>query len=1095
MADKSLGPLTFGFDIGIASVGWCVLGENRIVDLGVRCFDKAETDVKGESLNLARRTARLTRRRLRRRAWRLTKLARLLKRTGLSDDPRRPSTVSPWRLRVDGLDRRLADDEWMRVIYHLCKHRGFHLISRAEEKKAEGDKREGGKVKKGLSDTQRRMSEKGYRSAAEMVLAEFPDAQRNKQGDYGKALSRVLLSEELALLFRRQRELGNPHVGAELENTILGNGDRKSGLFWEQKPPLAGADLLKMLGKCTFERDEYRAPKASFTAERHVWLTRLNNLRIVVTGTTRPLNDAERQLALPLPYKQSGDFTYKQLRAALTKAALLPDNFKFAGLAYPTGKQLDDTKAKDPESEKLVKLPAWQELRKTLKDNGLETEWESMAGAATGGNPTLLDEIARVLSVFKDGAEVESELRKLPLPGGEKMIEALSEITFDKFHSLSLKALRKIVPHMEAGLRYDEACAAAGYHHSQLHAAGTGEHKYLPPFYSRRDKDGRMVFNEELDVPRNPVVLRALNQARKVLNALVRTYGSPVAVHIEMARDLSRPLDERNKVKKAQEEYRERNDKDKSAFAAEYGIAAKSREFEKFQLYREQQGKCAYSLKALDLHRVLHDIGYAEVDHALPYSRSYDDSKNNKVLVLTEENRNKGNRTAYEYLCAFPDGENGERWRNYVAYVESNKSYRLAKRTRLLRKDFAGKAAEEFKERNLNDTRYICRFFKTYVEDYLQLKVGADGTAAKRCVVLSGQTTAFLRARWGLLKVRSDSDRHHALDAAVVAACSHGMVKRLGDYARTKELAKIRNGFPDPETGEIVDPAMFQQLHAHFPDPWPHFRAELEARLHIDDRAELRAQLEMFGTYPPEALDTLRPLFVSRAPQRRNGGALHEETIRSSALIHQGKSHVRTPLQKLNIASLGKIVGADDPRNAAMMNILRERLEKFGDDGKKAFAEPIYKPAKDGIGPPIKTVKITSTQKGGMKVRGGIAEMGEMHHVDVFKCGSRYHLEPAYQSHPNSRINPPTLPDNAQFIFSLSKNDYVKVQLGGTSCQGYFVMYESDGRMTLRAHDQPKPDKDYFRKSVAGATDFKKFHTDVLGNIYPAPPEQRRGLA
>jgi CRISPR-associated endonuclease Csn1 len=72
-------------------------------------------------------------------------------------------------------------------------------------------------------------------------------------------------------------------------------------------------------------------------------------------------------------------------------------------------------------------------------------------------------------------------------------------------------------------------------------------------------------------------------------------------------------------------------------FAAEYGIAAKSREFEKFQLYREQQGKCAYSLKPLDLHRVLHDIGYAEVDHALPYSRSYDDGKNNKVLVLTEK--------------------------------------------------------------------------------------------------------------------------------------------------------------------------------------------------------------------------------------------------------------------------------------------------------------------------------------------------------------------------------------------------------------------------------------------------------------------------
>ncbi|MCL2020536.1 MAG: hypothetical protein FWG81_00130 [Betaproteobacteria bacterium] len=83
MSDKSTEQLTFGFDIGIASVGWCVLGEKHIVDLGVRCFDKAENAKDGESLNLARRSARLMRRRLRRRAWRLVKLTRLLKREGL----------------------------------------------------------------------------------------------------------------------------------------------------------------------------------------------------------------------------------------------------------------------------------------------------------------------------------------------------------------------------------------------------------------------------------------------------------------------------------------------------------------------------------------------------------------------------------------------------------------------------------------------------------------------------------------------------------------------------------------------------------------------------------------------------------------------------------------------------------------------------------------------------------------------------------------------------------------------------------------------------------------------------------------------------
>lgn len=820
--NKNLGPLTFGLDIGIASVGWAVLGQTRIIDLGVRCFDKAETADKGESLNLARRTARLLRRRLRRRAWRLTKLARMLKREGVISDvnlfkhpPAQDTPAAlPWHLRVEALNRKLEAEEWARVLYHLVKHRGFHWISKAEERKADEDK-EGGAVKKGLAGTKKLMQEKNYRTAAEMVIREFPNAHRNKRGDYSKALSRSLLADELELLFEQQRKFGNTHATKQLEAAIFGDSNRKSGLFWAQKPALSGEALLKMLGKCTFEKGEYRAPKASFTAERHAWLTRLNNLRIVVNGKIQPLSDAERRFAKPLPYLQVGDFSYKQLGNALVKEGFQQkDHFKFAGLSYPSDKQKEEEKAKNPEDEKLVKLPGWQALSKTLQSAGLETEWQKISVAALDGQPQLLDGIARVLSIYKEDEEVEHELGKLDLPNKDKMIVALLTTRFDKFSNLSLKALYNILPHMEAGLRYDDACEKAGYHHSQLYEVGTGEHKYLPPFYTGRDKDGRLKFNEELDIPRNPVVLRALNQARKVVNALTRVYGSPHEVHIEMARDLSRSFDERRDIKKSQDEFRDRSEKDRTAFNAEYNTTGelKGRDFEKWQLYREQHGKCAYSLEPLDINR-LFEMGYVEIDHALPYSRSFDDSKSNRVLVLAVENRNKGNMTPYEYL----DGnDNSERWINFAKNVEVNKIYRQAKRNRLLKKDFGEDEAQSFRDRNLNDTRYICRFFKNYIERYLKLH---EESEAKRCTVVSGQLTAFLRTRWGLVKVRSDSDRHHALDAAVVAACSHGMVKRLSDYSRRKELAQVREGFVDMETGEIVNPDMFDQLERHFPAP------------------------------------------------------------------------------------------------------------------------------------------------------------------------------------------------------------------------------------------------------------------------------------
>ena len=69
------------------------------------------------------------------------------------------------------------------------------------------------------------------------------------------------------------------------------------------------------------------------------------------------------------------------------------------------------------------------------------------------GQPDRLDRIAWILSVFKDESEMERELRALSLPGGEAAVQALLEVSFDRFHALSLKALRRIVPLMEQGMR------------------------------------------------------------------------------------------------------------------------------------------------------------------------------------------------------------------------------------------------------------------------------------------------------------------------------------------------------------------------------------------------------------------------------------------------------------------------------------------------------------------------------------------------------------------------------------------------------------------------------------------------------------------
>jgi CRISPR-associated endonuclease Csn1 len=266
----------------------------------------------------------------------------------------------------------------------------------------------------------------------------------------------------------------------------------------------------------------------------------------------------------------------------------------------------------------------------------------------------------------------------------------------------------------------------------------------------------------------------------------------------------------------------------------------------------------------------------------------------------------------------------------------------------------------------------------------------------------------------------------------------------------------------------------------------------------MDDAAKLREEMERLGRYSPEELNALRPVFVSRAVQRRKGGEIHAATIFADS---REKDRVieKLPLSKLTLGKLEDIVGYGESRNQALIDELRDRLKKSDGDGKKAFASPVYKPAgkKGKIGPIVGSVHVFKAKKTGMRVRGGVAELGAMLHVDVYQYGGKFFIKPIYGAPDDVCLNAEKIHSNAKFLFSLQKNDYLEIELDGTLYKGYFVMYETDGRLTMRAHDQSQPDKKYFRRSIASATLIRKFHIDILGNRYLVKPElePRRGLA
>ncbi|MDK4575962.1 type II CRISPR RNA-guided endonuclease Cas9 [Kingella kingae] len=1059
MAAKSLNYI-LGLDLGIASCGWAVVEmdeqENplRLIDVGVRTFEEAENPKDGSSLAETRRLARAQRRLINRRANRMNKLRRLLKQENVlqANDYDEKGLIiglpnQAWELRAQGLDRKLEPKEWAAVLIHLVKHRGY--LSQRKNESQTADK-ELGALLSGMNHNHQLLQSQSnqYRTPAELAIKQFATQDghiRNQRGAYTHTFNRLDLQNELNQLFDAQTRLGNPHVSGSLKTAI-------NDLLMNQKAALSGDAILEMLGRCTSEPSEYKAAKNTYSAERFVWLGKLTNLRIQDNGLESALSREQRELLLNEPYNKT-KLTYQQVRKLLR----LPETAFFKGLRY--GKD-------NAESATFMEMKSYHAIRKSLENKSLKSEWEKLKT-----QPKLLDLIGTAFSIYKTDDEIAGCLKN-QLP--ENVIIALQEqLNFSNFMELSLKALEKLLPLMEQGLRYDEADTQIyGNRHEKI---ADETEKFLP--------------NIPADKLRNPVVLRTLTQARKVINAIIRRYGSPARVHIETGREVGKSFSDRDKLKKQQEENQEQRQRAIDEWKQFFPNAAhepKAVDILKLRLYQLQQGKCLYSGLPIDVRR-LPEKGYVEIDHALPFSRTWDDSFNNKILVLASENQNKGNQTPYEYLRG---ADNSESWRLFVENVQ-NCQFSPNKKQKIMAKQLDEKG---FLERNLNDTRYVSRFLCQFISEYLHL----TGKGKKRVFASNGQITALLRGRWGLSKNREENDRHHAVDAVVVACSTVAMQQKITQFVRYQKGNVFTGERIDKETGEVIS--------IHFPTPWEHFREEVMIRVFDDN--PLRTLPEKLPNRPEALHEYVMPLFVSRMPTRKMTGQGHKETIKSAKRLDEKISVLRVPLTQLKLNDLENMVNRE--REPALYEALKARLEQFKNDPAKAFAEPFFKQG----GQQVKAVRVEIVQKSGMLLRkiNGVADNGSMVRVDVFEKSGKFYLVPIYAWQVAEGILPNhavvhskdesdwiLMDESYHFKFTLYKNDLLEVQTKKGCIMGYFASLDrATGAITIREHDRDKKkckDGEHRSIGVKMASSFKKLQVDELGkNIHETRSRKRPNI-
>lgn len=1089
-----------GLDIGIASVGWAVLklDENdqpyRIDKLGSRIFDAAEHPKDGASLAAPRREARGARRRLRRHKHRLERIRYLIvKENILSEDELHHlydgDLSDVYMLRTKALDEKVTEKEFARILIHLAQRRGFKSNRKVDVTDKKSD---AGALTSAVKENTELMEKCGYRTVGEMFYKDdkFAECKRNKQENYKNTVSRSQIEDEIHLIFEKQREFGQAFASEEIEemytDIVLSQRsfEEGPGIGPENCPsPYAGNQIEKKIGKCTFEPDEPRSVKGTYSFELFTLLQKINDIRIINNGKTRCLNADERLMIRTLAHEVSS-LNFARIRKEL---GLNDDEF-FKNVSYSD--KTDDKKNTVEEIEKKTKfeyLKAYHKMKKALdkgvyknRINYYDTEHRNA--------------IAYALSVFKTDDKISDYLKNNDIEDID--IEPLLTISgLSGTGHLSTKACDKIIPFLEEGMRYDEACQKAGY---DFRAHSNNEKQMILPAYI-----------PEFDNITSPVVRRSVSQSIKVVNAIIREQGeSPVFINVELAREMSKNKQERDFIKSQNDKNNKYNEQIIEELKTTFGINNPSgMDIVKLKLFKEQDGVCLYSLKHFDSTRLFED-GYVDIDHIIPYSISFDDSYNNKVLVFSSENRQKGNKIPMQYLS-------GKRRDDFEIYVKQNVR-NLRKKQKLLKPELTEADTDGFKERNLQDTKHISRVMLNLLNDYLEFAPSQTGKV-KRVAAVNGAVTGYVRKRWGITKVREDGDLHHAVDAVVIACVTDGMIRKISKYSKYREVEYSTSDegsiLVNRKTGEYID---------DFPVPWNNFRCELEIRTSNDPAMYLRS-VKLPG-YLGVDIDSIKPCFVSRMPKHKVTGAAHKDTIRSSRLLDDGYVLSKKNLTELKLDDNGEIQGYYNPSSDILLyNALKERLKESDGKAAEAFKEPFYKPTSTGEkGPLVKKVKCYEKQSLSVPVHGGtgVAANDSIVRTDVFYVeGEGYYFVPIYVADtikdelPN-RAGVAAKPysewkimSDDNFIFSLYPNDLIKIvgkkKMKLSNCmknstldteiqrEEVFLYYLGFDVASAVANGITHDNTYKFRSIGKTMKSIDKYQVDVLGNYHKVGKEKR----
>ncbi len=992
-----------GLDLGTNSIGWALIDDklNKIIGLGSRIFPMGVEnlgDGDGEmSKNASRTGARGIRRQFFRRRLRKKMLLQKLSENKMcpivandfevwkktkqfpSDKLASWFALNPYELRQKALNEKLSLEEIGRIFYHLIQRRGFLSNSRKggtdDGAIFKGNAKEG---KIGINETLESIEDKTLGAYLyEIYPKENEPFQEGLERIRNRYTTRKMYIDEFELIWDKQSQY-HTVLNHDLK-TIFGGRKQDNynadGILFHQRPLRSQKHLV---GNCSFETSKTKCPISAIPVEMfRIW---------------QWVNTVE----------YNGNKISQSEKEKLIEQLLITDKIEFKKLRKAIGKESAEFKFN---YEDKIPVVGTHTISNLSNKKYFGKQWFDFSDKQQ-------EDIWHVLYFY----ESKSHLQDYAIKNWnftEEQAIAISKFNVkDGYASLSRKAIANILPFLKQGYTYDVAVVMGGIkncfgdkwqndttenNQKQLQFIDNVEaiirskisggfidtiRELLRKEFQFNDKQLKKLYHHSATINatellkklpvnaaadkliqaiRNPIVITALFELRKLVNELIDEHGQLDEIKVEMARDLKNSKSQRNKIKKDQRRLEAENDRVKKE--VEKYVRVSHDNILKFKLWEECKQTCPYTGKQIKISDLF--SGEVQIEHIHPWSRSLNDSFNNKTLCWADENRRKGDKTPFEFYGTDEVNWSAMKERALKLFSftkEYPNSYNKFKRF------VQQKFDDDFSSRQLNDTRFISKEAKNYLTQI-----------CNKVAVSPGQMTANLRQKWGLNTVLNDENaktredhRHHAIDALVMACGKTSYLQELSKWNRYNRNYDLKD----------------------FPMPWETFRFDAEKA--VDKILISHKRIANDITIRYTKVEKNGKTYINKGVAAR--GQLHREFVYGKRDFNGEKAfHIRKAIDSLTTEKqLDKVV------DETIKKIIFKRIHQLGGFEKdkipantffivdeNGVKQPqIFLPNKNGAPVPILKIRMKENFSGAEKLKDNINQWvnpRNNHHVLIYK--------------------------------------------------------------------------------------------------------------